>query len=311
MIRIEPYGQEKKEEWDRFVAASLNGTFLFHRDYMDYHSDRFADGSLMVYSRDKLISLIPANREEGSFHSHGGLSYGSFVVNGKMGASLMMDIFDAWMEYLHGEQYREIIYKPVPYIFHLSPCEYDLYAMFRHSFQLERREISTVIPIGKGRIGGNRKSGYNYAVRKGLELIETEDFSRFIEIANERLETKYHAHAVHTAEELELLKSRFPGEIRLHGVFREGRMLGGALIYLINRALHAQYLYCNDEGREFRALDFMIVSLLREKYAEYDRFDFGKSTEDGGKYLNKPLIKTKEEFGGTSICYDTYRMALV
>lgn len=310
MIRIEPYRGEKKGEWDRFVAASLNGTFLFYRDYMDYHADRFADASLMVYRKEKLISLIPANRDGGTFHSHGGLSYGSFVVDRRMGASLMMEVFEAWLDHLHRENFREIIYKPVPYIFHRSPCEYDLYAMFRNSFELDRREISTVIPIDDARIGGNRKNGYNFAVRGGLELVESENFEEYIRIANERLESKYHAHAVHTAEELALLKSRFPKNIRLYGVFREGRMLGGALIYLINRTLHAQYLYCNDEGREHRALDFMIVSLVREEYAGYDKFDFGKSTEDGGRYLNKALIKTKEEFGGTSICYDTYKAVL-
>ena len=87
-------------------------------------------------------------------------------------------------------------------------------------------------------------------------------------------------------------------------------MLGGALLYLIRRAVHAQYLYCNEEGRSFRALDFIIVGLLRDEFGDYERFDFGKSTEEGGTHLNRALIKTKEEFGGTSICYDTYRLAL-
>ena len=48
-------------EWNSFVAASKNGTFLFDRRYMDYHADRFTDHSLMIYRRGKLYALLPAN----------------------------------------------------------------------------------------------------------------------------------------------------------------------------------------------------------------------------------------------------------
>ncbi len=310
MIRFERYTPEREDEWNSFVSESLNGTFLFHRNYMDYHADRFEDCSLMVMRRGKLISLIAANVDNGVFHSHGGLSYGGFIVDRKMGASRMMEMFDGFLEYLQAGEFSEVIYKPVPILFHGSPCEFDLYALFRNDFDLSRREISTLINIPNARFKQNRKSGYNFAVKNNVKLIETDDYDTFIGIANERLESKYAVRAVHTADELRLLKTAFPENIRLFGAFREGRMLGGSLLYLINRTVHAQYLYCNDEGREFRGLDFMIVSLLRENYSSYDWFDFGKSTEDGGHYLNQALIKTKEEFGGTSICYDTYSASI-
>ena len=35
-------------------------------------------------------------------------------------------------------------------------------------------------------------------------------------------------------------------------------------------------------------------------------FDFGKSTERHGEYLNEQLIFQKEGFGGRAVCYDTY-----
>ena len=46
---IRRYTPEKADEWNRFVAQSKNGTFLFDRRYMDYHADRFQDHSLMFY----------------------------------------------------------------------------------------------------------------------------------------------------------------------------------------------------------------------------------------------------------------------
>ena len=42
-MRVARYEPEMMREWDDFVRGSKNGTFLFMRGYMDYHSDRFRD----------------------------------------------------------------------------------------------------------------------------------------------------------------------------------------------------------------------------------------------------------------------------
>ena len=47
MIRIEKYSGEKEDIWNRFNQESKNSLFMFDRKYMDYHSDRFKDHSLM------------------------------------------------------------------------------------------------------------------------------------------------------------------------------------------------------------------------------------------------------------------------
>ena len=47
-MNIVPYTNQLKDEWDSFVRLSKNGTFLFERGFMDYHSDRFDDCSLMI-----------------------------------------------------------------------------------------------------------------------------------------------------------------------------------------------------------------------------------------------------------------------
>lgn len=45
MLQIRKYTPADKAQWDKFVETSRNGTFLFRRDFMDYHADRFADHS--------------------------------------------------------------------------------------------------------------------------------------------------------------------------------------------------------------------------------------------------------------------------
>jgi len=50
---------------------------------MDYHSDRYLDYSLLIYKKDVLISVLPANIVEDQLYSHQGLSYGDFILDKK------------------------------------------------------------------------------------------------------------------------------------------------------------------------------------------------------------------------------------
>ena len=61
MFEVRQYTPDKADEWNRFVAKSKNGTFLFDRQFMDYHADRFTDASLMFYRDNSLYALLPAN----------------------------------------------------------------------------------------------------------------------------------------------------------------------------------------------------------------------------------------------------------
>ena len=48
MLKVRRYNTADATEWDEFVGKAKNATFLLKRGYMDYHSDRFTDCSLMV-----------------------------------------------------------------------------------------------------------------------------------------------------------------------------------------------------------------------------------------------------------------------
>lgn len=50
--------------------------------------------------------------------------------------------------------------------------------------------------------------------------------------------------------------------------------------------------------------------IINEVYANRCIFDFGKSTEQAGAFLNRNLIFQKEGFGGRGVCYDTYEYDL-
>ena len=82
MVSLRRYTASDAPQWDRFVEDSKNGTFLFLRGYMDYHSNRFTDHSLMFYDeKQRLIALLPANEKDGILYSHQGLTYGGLVIS--------------------------------------------------------------------------------------------------------------------------------------------------------------------------------------------------------------------------------------
>ena len=51
MIKIKKYEPMYKDTWDSFISSSKNGVFLFYRDYMEYHQDKFKDFSLMFFKK--------------------------------------------------------------------------------------------------------------------------------------------------------------------------------------------------------------------------------------------------------------------
>ena len=62
MMNIRRYTHHDQEAWDTLVRNARNATFLLFRKYMDYHSERFTDHSLLFYdSKDNLVAALPAN----------------------------------------------------------------------------------------------------------------------------------------------------------------------------------------------------------------------------------------------------------
>ena len=100
-LDIIQYNETHKEEWDAFVKTSKNGTFLFERNYMDYHKERFTDASLMIYNDNRLCALLPAtlHEEKDAVVSHGGLTYGSLIIDTEATSTLVLEIFSSIIEH--------------------------------------------------------------------------------------------------------------------------------------------------------------------------------------------------------------------
>ncbi len=308
MIDIQRYTADRADEWNQFVAASKNGTFLFDRGFMDYHSDRFCDHSLLVYRGRRLYALLPANEKDNTLVSHGGLTYGGLIMDNRCSAKGILESFLAINDYLRQQGFLNVVYKAVPWIYHQLPAEEDLYALTSvcHAHLTIRDISSAIVASHRQKFTEARRSGLRKALKAGLKVCESDDVDAFWNILNDNLTKKYAVHPVHTVDELRLLRSRFPNQIKLWLVFDGNTPLGGTLLFLTPQVLHTQYISATTYGKQIGAIDLLFDHLINNIYKDYPYIDFGKSTVSDSADLNEQLIFQKEGFGARAVCYDTY-----
>lgn len=311
-MEIRRYRREDKELWNSFVSKARNATFLFDRNYMDYHADRFDDNSFMFYHKGKLKAVLPANVAGDTLYSHQGLTYGGLLLDKKATVEDVLECFDSLNSWLRENGISKVVYKALPWIYQQYPSEEDLYALtWKCKAQLISRNIaSTIVIDNKLKFAESRKSGIRKALSLNIEVGESNDVDGFWHVLEDNLGNRYNAKPVHTASEMKLLMSRFPNNIRLYVAKMNGEIVGGTLIYVTPQVVHTQYISASVEGKKHGALDLLFDLIINKVYANCRYFDFGKSTEQGGAYLNEPLIFQKEGFGGRGVCYDWYQWEL-
>ncbi len=314
MISIRRYDDNDRELWDGFNLTSKNRLFMFDRDYMDYHRDRFRDHSLLFFSDEELIGLFPACEREGCLLSHGGLTFGGFITNEKMKQHTMNECFDALMAYGREQGLKGITYKAIPHIYHSQPAEEDRYALYANGAKLAVVDASTVLNLPSPlKMPKGRKAQISRAKREGVRieiLTGQKDYDAFIDLENEVLESRHDTHAVHTSQELKLLHDRFPGNIHLFAARKENRLIAGTVVYEYDRVVHTQYMAADEEARRIGALDLAVATVI-DRYKDTKQWlDFGISTEHGKVYLNEGLIAQKEGFGGRTGVYEIWELKL-
>ena len=308
MMEMIRYDGTMAAQWDELVKNSRNGTFLHQRGYMDYHSDRFTDCSLVALRDGKVCALLPACIDDNTLYSHRGLTYGGWLVPLKhFDATVMVEVMDAAVEWMRNSGIKRLIYKPVPHIYHRYPCEEDLYALFRHGALLVETNISTTIdltcplPLDRG-----NKSGSNAARKAGIQVGVSDDWEGYWQLLSSLLDSRYGTRPVHTLDEMRLLHSRFPDNISLYTATLDGELLAGVVMYLSAPVAHCQYIGASPRGKDSKALTLLFDHLIAEhQRLGYRYFDFGISNEDHGRYLNEGLVRQKSRLGGRGIVYNT------
>lgn len=312
MFEIRRYQPQDSQLWDFYVRKSKNATFLFFRDYMDYHNDRFCDHSLLFYVRRRLYAIMPAHEVGTWFCTHRGLTYGGLLMDDAVTTADVLVLFEELNDYLRSQGFNRVLYRAIPWVYHRLPSEEDLYAMFwKCGARLQQRMSGTVISLGEHMPWRkDHRRRLRQAQANGIRVERDGSLEAFWPLLNDNLMRKFNAQSVHTLDEILMLKSRFQQNIIQYNAYMGDELVAGITFYIMGHVLHGQYSGTNDRGRQFGAMEAIYEQVMYHDFVDMRYIDFGTSNENGGRLLNEGLIAHKEGYGGRTICYDTYEWTL-
>lgn len=278
---------------------------------MEYHKERFEDYSLVVFKDEVPVALLAANKVEDSLISHQGLTYGGLLFKLNLRLTEAIQAYRSVLKYLEDQGIKFLQIKAIPRIYHkLASDELD-YVAFKTDADIIRCDTISVIS-SENRLdvdSSNRKRGLKRALSHGLKMKEENDFEFYwnsILIPN--LEKRHRTKPTHSLAEIQLLKERFPINIRQFNVYKDDKIVAGVTIFETNKVAHVQYISAGENKQELGSLDFAFHKLITKTFKDKAYFDFGVSHENEGQNINEGLLNWKEDFGARSIAQPFYKI---
>jgi hypothetical protein len=308
---IRKYQSSDYPIWNEFVANAKNATFLFHRDFMEYHQDRFEDFSLLIFDEKNLLkAILPANRVGENLYSHQGLTYGGLVLQQKSKFQEVIGMMKTILQFLQNQHIVSLQLKQLPTIYHESPSDEMEYLSFILNAKLCRRDCLSVINLETDfEFSSSRAEGIKRGTDLELEWKEEQDFTSFWnEILIPNLDQKFKTKPVHSLEEITFLKSKFPNNIRQFNVYKQGKIIAGTTVFESDFVSHSQYISADDSKNTTGSLDFLHNRLITYTFRNKKYFDFGISNENQGKNINNGLLFWKEGFGARTVIQNFYEI---
>ncbi len=307
---VKIYQENDYQEWNAFISKAKNATFLFHRDFMEYHKDRFDDYSLVVMDGEKWVAVLPANRVGDTVYSHQGLTYGGLVYNDKIGTEVIELIFNVLLSFLIEKKIQNFIVKLIPEFYHLRASNEVNYFLFQQKANLISRSMNLAIDYSKPlQISKSKLKHFRRISELGIKVLEADDCTSFWnEILIPRLQEKHKVRPVHSLEEINTLKSNFPNNIKQFNAYFQGEIVAGITLFCSHHVVKSQYGATSSQGEKIRALDYLFINLINKFALEYSYFDMG--IVDKKDLYNKGLLKQKEELGCSVYVQDVYKMNL-
>ena len=309
---IKLYQSQLKENWNTFLLESNQQTFLFQREFMDYHSDRFHDFSLMIYHNNNLVALLPANKVDNKVYSHQGLTYGGLIYSGLLDVTDLSNLFQLIIGFLKEDGVLELNLKCLPE-FQSENSSMVNNVLTSLNAKLFRKDKVLAIDYNEPfTIHKSKLKNYRKNQNKGFKIEETGDFSLFWNsVLKPRLKEKHNTSPVHTLQEIELLKARFPNNIKQFNIYLEDEILAGITIFDKGKIVKSQYGATTFKGERTRALEFLFLFLIYHyKDSGKAYFSMGTVREDNQLGYNPGLLRQKEELGCKVYHQNFFRLEL-
>ena len=306
--RVTLYQSQDFNLWNTFISVAKNATFLFHRNFMEYHSDRFQDYSLLVFDENQLIAVLPANRVGAIVYSHQGLSYGSLVVKEDIRIKEYVTIVKELMQFLQTNGVENFEIKLLPKIYNITISDEMDYVAFLMQSSLFRTDVYLTMDMQIDyQPNRNRKRALKIASELGIEIKEEKNYNGFWnQILIPNLQERFGVSPVHSYEEIEKLAAIFPENILLFNAYQDNVLNAGVVMFLTETVAHFQYSSGGNDRNDTAALE-VLFDFIIQKYAHKKYVSFGSSSEDNGLKLNEGLAYWKESFGAKTTVQSFHR----
>ncbi len=299
--------------WNSFLSNSKNGTFLLHRDFMEYHCDAFSDCSFLIFEETKLIAILPANRTKSELYSHQGLTYGGLLYSKNSSFESIFNATNTLFIHLKQIGISSFYIKNIPSIYCKFPSNEIDYILFLSKAILVSKEVllavnlKTHVVFTKG-----KQEGVLKGTKNNLIVVEEPNFELFWEqILVPNLQLKHKTKPTHSWQEMEYLHKKFPKKIRQFNVYYNNKIVGGTTIFETEMVAHTQYISGNESKNTLGTLDFLFHYLIKNVFSAKSFFSFGTSScSDSARNINHGLHFWKQGFGTTVYLQEMYRLDL-
>ncbi|WP_215907177.1 FemAB family protein [Kordia aestuariivivens] len=279
---------------------------------MEYHKDRYEDHSLLLFKKDKLVALFPANQQENCLYSHQGLTFGGLVLPKNIGADEVNQLLLSVMDYAKAENFQELIVKTIPEIYHTQKTNELLYFLSLQG-KLQSRNLVLAIDYSQEvQLHKTKRKHFDKNHVLGFEIEENGSFPEFWnDVLAPKLDSKYSAKPVHSLAEITKLATLFPSNIIQYNIKLEGEILAGITIFKHNNVVKSQYGANTTKGASLRALEYLFIYLI-EKFEKENMqyFSMGTVDADNEQGYNSGLLKQKEELGCVCFTQDIFKISL-
>ena len=161
--------------------------------------------------------------------------------------------------------------KMLPDIYTQLPNGEMEYMLFILKAELLKRDTLSVIKQpNEVKINSNRLEGVKRGQRLDLKVKEVTHFDEFWnELLLVNLKNKYDVLPVHSLEEISVLKSCFPNNIRQFNVYHSNKLVAGTTIFESETVAHCQYISANSDKNTLGSLDFLhhylVTNIFKDK----------------------------------------------
>jgi hypothetical protein len=317
-----PYQDGQAAEWDAFVEKSSNGTLFHLRRFLAYHpAERFRDASFWLLHKGNPVAVVPGVMVGERWVSHGGATYGGFVLGGRRIAyDYCQDVVTASVSHARGLGAKSITVTLPPSFYRAVPHDYLEAAMLFQGFRFLKRDITSACGhLHPGFLDdwvNKARSATRHAMASGLEIIacprptaaELDVFHRILSINRESIG----AYVTHSRADLDALYRQVPDSLDLYLARHEGVDLGCGLVFRVNPRVDLIFYVAHlREHQHLKPIHLLVHRMYQEAARRGVKWvDYGISTINNKLTNNGLLLAFKENFNMQGFFRDTFILDL-